>query len=103
MLSSPTLFHSFSPSFYLRFVIQDLKKMFFIWCMLSFFILMALVGIRHDNVHSEEEEDVHSDPFFEDEGGDGGIEGESEDTNKPDLTPFWKHVTKLGEGRRGGG
>jgi hypothetical protein len=65
---------------------------------------MEFVGNRHDRAQNEEEENFRSDPFFEDEGGDEGIKGESEgeDTNKLDLTPLWKYATIV-DGERGGG
>lgn len=53
MLSSCILSYSFSPLFYCTFVIQDLKKMFFIWCMLLFLIFMVLMGNSHDRVHTK--------------------------------------------------
>jgi hypothetical protein len=45
MLSSPTLSHSFS---FVLLQVCHLKKMFFIWGMLPFSVLMVLVGNKHD-------------------------------------------------------
>jgi hypothetical protein len=70
--------------------------MIFLWFVLLLFILMVLVGNRHereeeDNCHS------HSDLLYEDEEGLEGAEG-----GKNSSTPLWKFVTKLEGGKRGG-
>ena len=86
------------------FVIQDLKEMFFIWCMFLFFILMMLMGNTNDK---EEEENIHKDSFSEDGKGLEGVKGnegerEGEDTSKQGSPTQWNYVKKLEVGKRGG-
>jgi hypothetical protein len=98
--SSPTLSHSFLSLILLQVVDLKLKENGFLLVIIPFFILMVLVGTRHQR----EEEDsghAHDDPQYED---DEGFEEDKEgnEGGKASLTPLWRFVTKL-EGGRGGG
>jgi hypothetical protein len=77
--------------------------MFFLWFFLPFLVLMVLFGSRHVN----EEDDSghsHSDPDYPMNEGEEGGEGDDNevDSGKASLTPLWRYVTKLEEGRGGG-
>jgi hypothetical protein len=77
--------------------------MFFLWFFLPFLVLMVLFGSRHVN----EEDDSghsHSDPDYPMNEGEEGSEGDDNevDSGKASLTPLWRYVTKLEEGRGGG-
>jgi hypothetical protein len=77
--------------------------MFFLWFFLPFLVLMVLFGNRHVN----EEDDSghsHSDPDYPMNEGEEGGEGDDNevDSGKASLTPLWRYVTKLEEGRGGG-
>jgi hypothetical protein len=74
--------------------------MFFLWFFLPFLVLMVLFGSRHVN----EEDDSghsHSDPDYPMNEGEEGGEGDDNevDSGKALLTPLWRYVTKLEEGR----
>jgi hypothetical protein len=76
--------------------------MIFLWFFLAFLVLMVLFGNRRVN----EEDDSghsHSDPDYPMNEGEGGEGDDNEvDSGKAALTPLWRYVTKLEEGRGGG-
>jgi hypothetical protein len=93
-----------SSSFYCRLFIQNLKKMIFLWFFLAFLVFMVLnFGNRHVN---EEDDSGHSHSDLDypmNEGEEGGEGDDNEvDSGKASLTPLWRYVTKLEEGRGGG-
>jgi hypothetical protein len=78
--------------------------MIFLWFFLAFLVLMVL---NFGNRHVNEEDDSghsHSDPDYPMNEGEEGGEGDDNevDSGKASLTPLWRYVTKLEEGRGGG-
>jgi hypothetical protein len=75
--------------------------MIFLWFFLAFLVLMVL---NFGNRHVNEEDDSghsHSDPNYPMNEGEEGGEGDDNevDSGKASLTPLWRYVTKLEEGR----
>jgi hypothetical protein len=78
--------------------------MIFLWFFLAFLVLMVL---NFGNRHVNEEDDSghsHSNPDYPMNEGEEGGEGDDNevDSGKASLTPLWRYVTKLEEGRGGG-
>jgi hypothetical protein len=102
-LSSPTFSNSPFLLILLQVVHLKLEEMFFLWFFLPVLVLMVLLGSRHVN----EEDDSghsHSDPDYPMNEGEEGGEGDDNevDSGKASLTPLWRYVRKLEEGRGGG-